>query len=174
MNHPPHHWSYIPCASSLRLPSRTDRQRSSTAAFCLSSFSEIQLPLIPRRKKRGFLTSTGLDSHNLTDIQPKGARLGCFWHRHGHTRGAEWAQVRVCALLTAGTRCGFSKHMTSVITSMGALNRFKFCTYVARQQHNRSQSPHHRRRRQPPPPPPNPLIRLSAGIAVLLSLKMVN
>lgn len=47
--------------------------------------------------------------------------------------------------------------MTSVITSMGALNRFKFCTYVARQQHNRSQSPRHRRRRrQPPPPPPTP------------------
>lgn len=40
--------------------------------------------------------------------------------------------------LTASTRCGFSKHMTSMTTSMGALNRFKFCTRVARQQHNRS------------------------------------
>ena len=42
--------------------------------------------------------------------------------------------------VTASTRCGFSKHMTSMITSMGALNRFKFCTCVARQQHNRSPS----------------------------------
>lgn len=42
--------------------------------------------------------------------------------------------------VTASTQCGFSKHMTSMITSMGALNRFKFCTCVARQQHNRSPS----------------------------------
>lgn len=141
----------------ITFPHGLTKKLSSTAAFCFSSFSEIQSPLIPRRKKRGFHTSTGLDSHNLADIQPKGAPLGCFWHRHGHTRGAERAQVRVCALLTAGTRCGFSKHMTSVITSMGALNRFKFCTYVARQQHNRSQSPHHRRCRQPSPTSRTPL-----------------
>lgn len=44
--------------------------------------------------------------------------------------------------LTASTRCAFSKHMTSMTTSMGALNRFKFCTRVARQQHNRFLSPY--------------------------------
>lgn len=59
--------------------------------------------------------------------------------------------------LTVITQCGFSKHMTSVTTSTGAPNRFKFCTRVARQQHNRS-----------------PLMWLSAGTAVPLSLKMVN
>lgn len=48
---------------------------------------------------------------------------------------------------------------------MGALNRLKFCTYVARQQRNRSQSP-----LPPPPPPPTPLTHspLSSSLLGLL------
>lgn len=86
----------------------------------------------------------------VLDIQPLGARLARLASA-SQDRSQERSPpvegrvpVFICwqPRLTAGTRCGFSKHMTSMITSMGALNRFKFCTCVARQQHNRSPSLH--------------------------------
>lgn len=84
-----------------------------------------------------------LDSHDFRDIQPS-----CRFYMFGidtsmcTKQGRGQVLVLICwqPCVTASTRCGFSKHMTSMITSMGALNRFKFCTCVARQQHNRSPS----------------------------------
>lgn len=156
-----HHWSYVrvcvcrrpPSLSFLLfyLPQRIDCMRSSTSVFFSPLFSFPifrwqQLPFIP--SKRGFHTSRGLDSHSLPDVV---RGLGCSCRRRAHTRGAERAQVFLRALPTASTRCGFSKHMTSTITSMGALNRLKFCTYVARQQRNRSPYHHHHQHCSPTP-----------------------
>lgn len=153
-----HHWS---CACVGVLP--LFLQRSSTSACFLPPFPPSQYsvggggdPFIPAS------TSRGLVSHSLPDVHVS----GCSWRRHARTRGAEQEQVLLRPLPTASTRCGFSKHMTSTITGTGPLNRLKICTYVARQQRNRFQSP--------PPPPPHPFIQLSAGIAAPLSLKMVN
>lgn len=115
---------------------RIDYMQSSTFSVF---FWQMQLPLYSSCH-----TYRGLVSHSLADVHVS----GCSWRRHAHTRGAERAQVFLHGPPRASARCGFSKHMTSTITGMGPLNRLKFCTYVARQQCNRSQSP------LPPPPPP--------------------
>lgn len=94
-----------------------------------------------KKKECCFYKSVELNGHDFGDIH-----LGCRCNMFGinpstctDQDGGRQAPWQVCA--TANTWCGFSKHMTSMITSMGALNRFKFCTGVARQQHNRSLSP---------------------------------
>lgn len=146
------------CVDVLPLfPQRIDYLQSYTSVcFSFPIFCWQQLPLFSSSH-----TSRGLASHSLPDVHV----LGCSWRRHAHTRGAEQAQVFLRAPSTASTRCGFSKHMTSAITGMGALNRLKFCTYVARQQRNRSQSP-----LPLPPPPPPPLTHspLSSALVGLL------
>lgn len=62
------------------------------------------------------------------------------WRQHADMHPARCRREHVLIFVTASIQCGFCKHMTSMITSMGALNRFKFCACVARQQHNRSPS----------------------------------
>lgn len=156
-----HHRRYVRVNVLPPFFSSTDRLHAKFHICLLPAFSLFQYsvgsccPFIPV-----FHTSRGLASHSLPDVHV----FGCSWRRHAHTRGAEQAQVFLRAPSTASTRCGFSKHMTSTITGMGALNRLKFCTYVARQQRNRSQSP------LPLPPPPPPLTHspLSSSLLGLL------